>query len=183
MRKIPLSSMKTSLVIPGVLALAALSGLLAPKAVGAASPPPSDRVVVVFDHPEKFIDIRIVRYPVDEEKDRNHVLAILRDYITQRSVAYLPEGYHFYIRITDVRLAGQFPYGGFWDYRVVSRHTPPVFVFSWTVTNSSGTVVKMASENLIGADFMDLGANALGIEPYHFEKAVLDAWMRENLRI
>jgi len=175
--------MKTSLVLQGVFALASVFGSLAPSAVRAASPTPSARVVVIFDHPERFSDIKLLRYPIDEVKDRNHVMAVFRDYITQRAVAYLPEGYHFYVRFTDMGLAGQFPPGGFWDYRVVTRNFPPVFVFGWAITDRSGAVVKMASENLIGADFMDLGSNALENEPYHFEKAVLDDCMRENLRV
>ena len=182
MKDTSLPSSGTALVIPGTLALAMALGLSAPSPARAA-PAPEPRVTVEFDHPEKFLDIKIWRIPADEEKDRNAVLATFRDFITRRAAAYLPEGYHLSIKFTDIKLAGQFPPGGIGDTRVVNRHFPPVFVFGWTVTNRSGAVVKTGSEQLMETSFMELHGSTLDSGPYHFEKAVLDDWMRRNLRL
>jgi hypothetical protein len=183
MRNAYTSSLSRALIIPGGFALAIMLGLGAPTAARAAAPALEPRVVVVFDHPEKFLDIRIWRNSADEVKDRDNVLAIFRDFITRRAVSYLPEGDHLLIRFTDIKLAGEFPPGGIRDTRIITRHKPPVFVFSWTVTNRSGTVVRTGSEELMETAFLELYGGAQDGEAYHFEKAVLDDWMRRNLRI
>jgi hypothetical protein len=171
-----------ALAIQGAFALAMALGLSAPPAVRAV-PAAEPRVTVEFDHPEKFLDIKIWRIPADEAKDRRAVMTAFREFITQRAAAYLPEGYRLSMKFTDMKLAGQFPPGGGGDTRVVNEHFPPVFVFSWTVTNRSGAVVKTGTENLMETSFMELYGATLDSGPYHFEKAVLDDWMRRNLRI
>jgi|CZKI01.1.fsa_nt_gi hypothetical protein len=183
MRNTSLSSVRTALTISGAVALAAMLALPASTSVRGATPAPEPRAVVVFDHPEKFMDIRIWRIAADEEKDRRAVLAAFRDFIIQRAPAYLPEGYHLSITFTDMRLAGEFPPGGIGDKRVITQHWPPVFVFSWTVTDRSGAVIKTASENLMETAFMEVYGSSLDSGPLHFERAVLDGWMRENLRM
>jgi hypothetical protein len=174
--------MKTFPKIAGVISIAFILGLASPPVVRAVLAP-ALRVTVLFDHPEKFVDIRIWRNPVDEEKDRNIVLAMLRDYITQRAVAYLPEGDRFVIRFSDIRLAGQFPPGGYFDTRIVNRHLPPEFIFGWVVVNASGAVIKKGTVDLFDGAFMDLHSDYDGIDRFFYDKAVLDDWMRENLRM
>jgi len=61
------------------------------------------------------------------------------------------------------------------------KRTPPIFMFGWAITDPSGKVLKKGSEKLEDIDFMDLSNPADPGDPFRFEKAVLDQWMRENL--
>ncbi len=168
--------------VSGALCLAVFIGLTSPTAVRAALEP-TPRVTVIFEHPEKFSDIRIWRSPPDEERDRAIVLSMLRDYITQRALAYLPEGDRFEIKFTDIRLAGQFPPGGLWDTRIITRHFPPEFQFEWVVTSPTGAVIRKGTKDLTDHSFMDLHSDYDGSDRFYFDRAVLDDWMRENLRM
>jgi hypothetical protein len=141
---------------------------------------PTSQVEVVFDHPDKFLDIRDRNNPTDAgEKE---VMATLRDYIVQRAPRYLSPGSSLKITFVDVKLAGVFRIGGLGDRRVVLSTTPPLFKFSWSVTDRTGRVVDRAREILDEPDFKDLFSDADEGDPYRYEKAVLDDWMRNRLQ-
>jgi len=172
--------MRTFPVMSGAVAIAVLFGLLAP-AVGRGDPStPGAHVLVIFDHPENFLDIRDRYFATDFGE--NEILSVFREYITRRAAKYLPEGYAFYIGFTDIKLAGAYPLWGIQEYRVITRRDPPGFVFGWAITNRSGDVVKKGAERLQTFAFMELyGCNTSEGEAFYYEKAILDDWMRNNL--
>jgi Protein of unknown function (DUF3016) len=173
--------MKTCRMLPGSVALALALGFLADVSVRADTPKPSSRVLVTFDHPEKFLDIRDSYFPTAEGKDK--IMESLRDYITQRATAFLPSGDSLYVTFINVKLAGVFAVGELAPGgRTVTAGTPPVFMFGWAVTDPSGKVVRRAWEKLEEPYFMGLFRNADPGDPLRFEKAVLDDWMRNNLQ-
>ncbi len=171
-------------LISGVAAAAALFGCLAPRAKDVDAAATTPRALVVFDHPERFDDIRIFRYAdaVELEKDRAYVLKTFRDFVSSRAAAYLPEGESFNIRFTNIRLAGEFRQGGVRDTRIVTRNFPPEFVFSWSVIGPSGDVLRSGSEDILDGSFMDTHGSPDDIDRYFFDKAVLDDWMRAHLK-
>jgi hypothetical protein len=182
MRNTPHSSPGSRKLLRSALVAALAAGCFTLRGAGADRPSP--RVTVVFEHPEKYDDIRLFRIPdsVEEVKDRETVLAMFRDYVSQRAAAYLPEGQQLYIRFTNIRLAGQFPPGGIRDTRVISRNFPPEFEFDWNVTTASGEVLKKGSEHLFDPSFLDMHSDYNDIDRFFYEKAVLNDWMREKLR-
>jgi hypothetical protein len=169
---------------PGALFLFLAIGLCAPvpaRADPATPPAQANRVVVAYYHPETFdINVRRMDAPF-EERDRRHTLGVIGDYVIERALGYLPEGYHFYVRFTNVVLAGRFAPGQAAGPRHVSPITPPIFEFEWSVTDRAGNVVKRGTESLVDRNFRLEGAST-SIADYSFEKAALDAWMRANLR-
>lgn len=201
--------MKSPISIPDVVALAVLSGLLAGcegtaggvgatdatttpalrpldsetiAAARAANPAANPRVLVVFTHPEKFLDIRDRVVPSDEGE--NEILAGFREFIAKRAPIYLPSGDSLYVNFINIKLAGVYPVGaiGNLDHRTILSSTPPMFMFSWEVTDPSGSIVKSAWEKLEADNFKDLFKSADPGDLFRYEKAVLDDWMRNSIR-
>lgn len=169
-------------IAPSATALCALLLISAPCTARTGDPAAGARVVVRFDHPEKYdINMRLDDAPF-EDRDRSFVLSSIERYVADRAPIYLPEGYHFYVRFTDIVLAGRFRFGQVAGPRLITSATPPEFAFAWIVTDGSGKIVKEGYEQLIDMDFKFEDASTKTAE-FSIEKAVLDGWMRVNLRI
>ena len=151
------------------------------SAARAANPGSNPRVLVIFTQPEKFLDIRDRVDPSDEGK--NEILSIFREYITQRAPIYLPEGDSLYANFINIKLAGVYPVGaiGNLNHRTILSSTPPMFMFGWAITDSSGKIVRTAWEKLKEDNFKDLFKSADPGDLFRYEKAVLDDWMRNNI--
>jgi hypothetical protein len=160
--------MKTRCVLPSSAALALALGFLMLPGARADTPRPGDRVLVTFDHPEKFLDVRESNVPTVEGRYR--ILASLREYITQRAPAFLPSGDYLYVTFINIKLAGVYAVG----------ELPPGG--RWAITDPSGKVIRRAWEKLEEPYFMNLFRNADPGDPLRFDKAVLDDWMRNNLQ-
>jgi hypothetical protein len=150
-------------------------------AARAASQVPNARVLVVYTHPENFLDIRDRVAPSDEGE--NAILSDLRAYITKRAPLYLHPGGFLYVNFINIKLAGVYPVGaiGNLDQRTILSTTPPMFMFSWAVVDPAGKIIGSASEKLEENDFKDLYRSADAGDPLRYEKAVLDDWMRNHL--
>lgn len=139
------------------------------------------RTSVVFDHPEKFTDVKDAYLPSDEGRDR--ILSHLREFLVSRCDLLLPEGYRLAITFTDVKLAGKYePWrGAQWEnVRIIKAIYPPAFVFTYLVTDASGKPVKQGSENIIDTAFqMRL---LTPYDPLAYEKDILNDWARATLR-
>jgi hypothetical protein len=109
--------MKTTPVAPGAIALVALIGLLASAPIRAETPATGPHVLVTFDHPENFVDVRDRYQPTVQGRDE--IFASLRAFIIKRAAPRLPEGDAFYITFTNIKLAGVFPLVGFAEHRIV----------------------------------------------------------------
>jgi hypothetical protein len=57
-----------------------------------------------------------------------------------------------------------------------------MFMFEWTVIDSTGKVIGSAKEKLEENNFKDLSSKADEGDPLRYEKAVLDDWMRNRLQ-
>jgi hypothetical protein len=167
--------MKTLHLFSACLGLAA-GALCATEARAAA------RTDVIFDHPENFTDVKDSVFPTD--KGRDSILSNIRSFIVDRASRILPDGYAFRITFTDIDLAGDFEpgRGAQWDdVRIVRSIYPPAFKFSYSVADPAGKVVKQGSENIRDMTFetrIALDRN----DPLHYEKDMLDDWLRVNLR-
>ena len=150
-------------------------------AARAASLTPNDRTLVVFTHPETFLDIRDRYAPSNEGESK--ILSDLRDYIALRAPLYLHKGDFLYVNFINIKLAGVYPVGsiGNLDRRTILDTTPPMFMFGWAVVDPSGKVVGNAWEKLEPNDFKDLYRSADPGDLLRYEKAVLDDWMRNKL--
>jgi len=124
-----------------------------PIASGGAGAPGS-RVEVVFDHPDKFTDIKDAY--VASDKGEQAILDQIRDFIVDRASPMVPEGWKFRITFSDIDLAGEYePWRGpQWDMvRIIKPVYPPAFRFTYAVTDRAGKVVRQGSEFFRDASF------------------------------
>ncbi len=161
--------------------LGSILGLVAAGALSAAANP-APRTEVIFDHPEKFTDVKDSYVPSD--KGRDAILETLRRYLVHRTDPMIPEGDKLTITFTDIDLAGEYePWRGaqYDDVRIVKAIYPPAFKFTYSVTDASGKVIREGSENIRDMNFqMRLTIDAS--DPLRYEKDILDEWARGKLR-
>ncbi len=161
--------------------LGSILGLTAAAALNAATPP-TPRTDVIFDHPEKFTDVRDSYVPSD--KGRDGILENIRTFIVRRTESMIPEGDKLTITFTDIDLAGEYePWRGaqFDDVRIVKPIYPPAFKFTYSVTDASGKVIREGSENIRDMDFQ-MRVTIDASDPLRYEKDILDEWARTKLR-
>jgi hypothetical protein len=168
--------MKNAFILAAAVGLAAAGVLPA-----AAADPKDDRATVVFDHPEKFTDVKDSYIPTD--KGRDAILKQIQDYIVRQTGFILGPGYHLTITFTDLDLAGDFePWrGAQWDdIRVVKDIYPPRYKFSYSLTDASGKVVLQGDENYTDMAFQ-MEAVLDNQDPLRYEKAWLRSWLQRHL--
>jgi hypothetical protein len=167
--------MKPTLLLACVLGLTAWG---APRVVAAAAP----RAEVIFDHPEKFADVRDQYVPT--EKGREGILGSLRDFIVREAGRRVPAGCKLTLTFTDIRLAGDFePWRGprFEDIRIVRSIYPPDFKFTYVLTDPAGREIKRGREDILDMAF-EFRRTLDEQDPLRYEKAMLSDWMRTALR-
>jgi hypothetical protein len=161
--------------------LSALLGLVAAGSLRAADSP-NPRVDVVFDHPEKFTDIKDGEPASDSGQQA--ILKRIREYLVTRVSPMVPPGDRLTVTFTDIDLAGEFePWRGpLWDnVRFVKDVYPPAFKFTYQVTDATGRVVKGGQENIRDGGFQ-LRTVLDDSDSLRYEKAVLNDWARSALR-
>ena len=164
------------------LLLSVLAGFAAIGPVFASNPTAKaeDRTEVIFLHPEKFSDVRDSN--MGSDKGRDGILQQLKDFIVQRTKAYVPAGQQLIITVTDVDLAGDFePWRGpeMTDVRVVKDIYPPKIDLEYKLTGPGGKVVKTGQRQLRDLAFqMKLSINR--DDPLRYEKALLEDWLRSD---
>jgi hypothetical protein len=169
-------TMKTSRLILAAAVLAALPAVRS-SAVETAAP----RAEILFDHPEKFTDVKDFYMATD--RGRDEILGRIREFMVREAAHYVPEGSKLTVTFTDIDLAGDFePWRGpqYDEVRIVKDIYPPAFKFTYTLTDSSGRVVKEGSENIRDMNFqMRLLINSN--DSLRYEKDILTEWMRMKL--
>jgi hypothetical protein len=157
-------------------------GLAAGALYATDSKAATSRITVAFDHPENFTDVKDRALPT--EKGRDEILSNIRNFVMDHADRILPAGDALSITFTDIDLAGEFEpqRGAQWDdVRIVKSIYPPAFNFTYTVTDASGKVIKQGTEHIRDMTF-DTRITFDRGDPLHYEKDLLDDWMRGNLR-
>jgi hypothetical protein len=137
---------------------------------------------VIFDHPENFTDVKD-RYDATES-GRKAILDDLSGFIVRTARYYVPEGDKLTITFQDIDLAGEFePWRGpeFDDVRIIKDIYPPAFKFAYKVTDAAGRVLKEGKEHIRDLNFQ-MRITADRDDPLHYEKDILQDWMRQKLR-
>jgi hypothetical protein len=176
--------MKTSTTrfcLASLLGFGAAGVLLAATPVTASVSPADQtakRVEVIFDHPEKFTDIK--GDSMDSPKGRDVMLDQIRDILETAGAGIIPAGQKLTMTFTDIDLAGEYePWrGGQWsDVRIIKDIYPPRFVFSYKLTDAAGKVLKEDKVDLRDLTFM-MRVTISRDEPLRFEKDILGDWVR-----
>jgi hypothetical protein len=164
--------------------LAALCGLwMAGAGLGAAATAKADaRAEVIYDHPEKFTDVKDSSMPTEEGSAA--ILSSLREYLLRQARGLIPDGYKLTMVFSDIDLAGDFePWRGaqYDNIRIVKSIYPPHFKFSFKLTDPSGRVIREGQEDLDDMAF-DMRITPERSDPLRYEKSMLNDWMHRQLR-
>ena len=167
----------------------ALLALLLGSATGALcaadKPLPADSSVkVVFDHPEKYADVKDSGFDNDNERGREHYLPLLKEHLEQTAGRRLAPGQKLTVTFTDIDLAGDFePWRGmqFNDVRIVKDIYVPRLTFTFQLTDEGGRVVKEGERKLTDLGFQSRITGGFRDDPLRYEKSMLDDWLREEL--
>lgn len=170
------------------LRLACLALLGSATAAVAATPAPAPAapgpVTVVFDQPEKYVDVRDNWADNDNERGRERYLPPLKEHLEKAAARRLAPGQQLAVTFTDIDLAGDFePWRGlqFQDIRVVKEIYIPRLTFSYKVTDASGAVVKSGEKKLLDMGFQMRITSGFRDDPLRYEKAMLDDWLAQEL--
>jgi hypothetical protein len=155
------------------------------RAAAPAAPAAPGPVTVVFEHPEKFTDVRENWGDNENEQGSDHYLPLLREHLEKNAARRLAPGQQLAITFTDIDLAGDFePWRGlqFDQIRVVKEIYIPRLTFSYKVTDASGTVVKSGDCKLLDMGFQMRITPGFRDDPLRYEKAMLDDWLSQEFR-
>jgi len=160
-----------------------LLGLVAPLALCAADVTKAPtRIEVIFDHPEKFTDVKDGDFGT--ERGRDATLELIREFLVERADKALPAGQKLTITFSDIDLAGDFePWRGpqFSDVRIVKSIYAPRLSFTYKVTDAAGKTVKEGKEDLRDLAF-DMRLTMDRQDPLRYEKDILKDWIRDVTR-
>lgn len=136
------------------------------------------KVTVNFPNWEKYDDILDEFLPSDQGEQ-----TILREMVRSMddlAGREIPEGQHLTLTFTNIDLAGEF-LPSHRELRTMKTIYPPRLVFTYSLTNSAGQVLKSGKADLTD----DLYLQRIPIDPddpRHFEKAMMKDWMEHQLR-
>jgi len=177
--------MKT-VIRSAVVALVVAAGPSGGAAEPAASPgPDTSPVTVIFEHPEKFADLKDGMTDFENERGRERFLPFIREYLEQRAGKILPAGQKLTVTFTDIDLAGDFePWHGaaFHDIRIVKHMYVPRMTFSYTLTDAAGQVLKQGERRLIDGGFQLRITSGADFDSLRYEKAMLYDWLRKDIQ-
>lgn len=140
-------------------------------------------VSVVFDHPDKFTDVKDAFMPTD--KGQEAILAEIKNFVKSRARSYLHGGQRLEVKFTDIDLAGDFePQRGprFQDVRIVKAIYPPRLKFQFKLVDADGKLVSEGKHELT-----DLAYQSRLVfpqdDPLRYEKDLLDGWLRSLAKL
>ncbi|HUJ45047.1 MAG TPA: DUF3016 domain-containing protein [Opitutaceae bacterium] len=167
-----------------ILQCACLLGVLGPGAMLAAdtAKPNPASVVVTFDHPDKFTDVKDAYMPT--EKGRDAILDQIKGFVESRAKSYLRAGQKLEVKFTDIDLAGEFePQRGprFNDVRIVKDIYMPRLKLEFKLTGADGKVINEGKRDLTDSAFMMRSVFPPSDE-LRFEKDILSDWLRSDVR-
>jgi hypothetical protein len=162
-----------------LLAVLSVASCVALRADDAKPAPP--RVDVVYVNPEKFTDVKNSYVGSDEVRDE--YLGMLKEHIETHADKYIPAGQHLALRITDVKMAGDFePWRGpsFDDIRIIKDIYPPRINLEFKLTDANGKTLKEGGRHLIDTNFMSPRNFYFPDDALRYEKQMLDDWFRNE---
>lgn len=134
---------------------------------------------------DDFTDFSV--YGLSEERTLKIFQTELKDVLPSLAEKYLSEGETLVIRFTDIDMAGDIqPWRNTYnaDIRYIEAVYPPRLKFTYTLTDSEGTVLEEGEESVSDLAFqMDTAASfRANSENFYYETDLLRDWMRKTFR-
>ena len=142
------------------------------------------RVTVVFDHPEKYTDVKDGGLDSDNERGRERYLPQLKAHLEEEAGRRLAPGQKLTVTFSDIDLAGDFePWHGpqYNDVRILKGIYVPRLTFTFRVTDESGQVVKEGERKLVDLGYQMRITRAFRDDALRYEKDMLGDWLRDEL--
>jgi hypothetical protein len=165
-------------VSPSTIVAAAVlcAVVVAVPAAGAA-----ERVAVELVDPQRFTDVRDAAMATDA--GMRTILDELARFLRERGERDVPAGQRLVVRVTDVDLAGDFePWRGpqFTRLRFMRETEGPRIELEFRLTDAGGRVVREGRRSLVDPNYL-MRSQQVSDDPLRYEKALLAAWLREEL--
>jgi hypothetical protein len=139
---------------------------------------PQGHVVVNYDHPEKFTDLKS---SADGGTEPGY-LDSLRNFLVTEAGKYLQPDQTLTMTFTDIDMAGEIGMNvRNSDVRVLKPSYPLRLNFSYTLSDASGKVLKEGKEELVEA-FPNVQMGPDRGDPLFHEKTKLADWLRKTLK-
>ena len=163
------------------LTLSAAAALTAGFAVAAPAPATADaRVEVTWNPPDELSEVRQAVRP--QRQPPLEWLEKLAAHLRHRADQVLPAGERLKVKITDIKLAGDYePWHGprFDDVRIVKDIYPPRIDLHYTLIGSDGTTLREGDAKLRDPAFLSR-SSANDSDSLRYEKRLLDDWLRRE---
>jgi len=137
-------------------------------------------VVVTFNHPEKFTDLKFSS--MGSDKDRAGLMDDIRDYVVAQAPRYLGGGQVFSVTFNDIDMAGEYePWRGaaLQDVRIITEIYPPRIALDFSLKDAAGAVIASGTRALVDMNFMNNipSATVFRDDRLRHEKTLLDNWL------
>ena len=139
-------------------------------------------VVVTFNNPENFTDVKSSM--MGSDKDRDSLLEELRDYVVEQAPRFLNGGQTFAITFNDIDMAGDFEPNrgpGLQDVRIVREIWPPRIAldFSLSLKSAGGAEIAGGTRRLTDLAFMNVipAGGVFRDDRLRHEKMLLFNWL------
>ena len=154
---------------------AVLAGLLAWGTAGAD--PATPVATVSFADPETFSDVAFFG------PERERMMADLRAYV-EKLAKRLPRGARLHLEFVDIDLAGRLePMAFGQEVRVMTgRADFPRLELRYSVERD-GKVTQSGKADLLDMTYLDRPERSLANEPLRYEKAMLDRWFKQTIKL
>ena len=110
---------------------------------------------------------------------RDGYLGDLKEHIEKKANKYIPDGQYLALRITDVKMAGDFePQRGpdFDHIRIIKDIYPPRINLEFKLTDANGKILKEGARKITDMNFMATSNNYFSGDTLRYEKQLLDDW-------
>jgi len=137
-------------------------------------------VVVEYDKPEKFTDIKY--FNGSKKKFHQRLFKNWNEFLTKEAGEILPENYRLKIKFTDIDLAGTYMLGGVDNNRIVREIDYPRLKISYQLMNGD-QLVKQAEVTLKDLNFLrhNVTMRRSSGNFYH-EKKLMKDWIKKELK-
>lgn len=167
----------------GLALMLGVMGLYAAPSALAHTETPAPRVIVKYEHPQKFTE-SVKSRAFTGTADTDDYLQRLKAYMQKRAEKILAPGERLDIVVTDIDRAGNFePWLGP-DYsrvRIIRDVYPPRIDLRFKLIGADGKVIREGVRKLRNPGFMTTDIPGPGsTDPLRFEKRLIDRWLRQG---
>ena len=150
-------------------------------AVSGAAAAQDSRVSVVFDHPEKYTDLKTSC--VSGDADTRALTGELARFLQEAGARRLADGQRLEITVTNVDMAGDIESWrgpGRCDLRIVKDVYPPRIDLTFRLLGADGAEVRAGARQLRDSNYLTSAAPVTA-DHLRYEKALLRDWLQKEL--